>query len=179
MIKKVARWRSFDITPGTSYWCGYRESVKVDIFKAPTGCRCAANWERHVKTPIYDSNDKWKAKKRSSDIQNVTNMNLVDQGIQTDSQNIYSFFSANLCPTISTILSCTNSLSTNPPFSSSTKFSTPVSDAFLVWTQIRPNTLSYQNITFLLRKSAPDRIKLLGHGWGGDNPMGFSTKICT
>ncbi len=31
----------------------------------------------------------------------------------------------------------------------------------------------------LLRKSAPDRIKLLGHGWGGDNPMGFSTKICT
>ena len=31
----------------------------------------------------------------------------------------------------------------------------------------------------VLRKSAPDRIKLLGHGWGGDNPMGFSTKICT
>ena len=31
----------------------------------------------------------------------------------------------------------------------------------------------------LLWKSASDRIKLLGHSWGGDNLMGFSTKICT
>jgi len=31
----------------------------------------------------------------------------------------------------------------------------------------------------MLRKSAPGRIKLLGHGWGGDNPMGFSTNIHT
>ena len=42
---------------------------------------------------------KKKKEKRSSDVQSVTNMPLVDQGIQTDPQNNYpAFFPQNIPP---------------------------------------------------------------------------------
>ena len=51
--------------------------MKVDNFETPTGCRCAASQEHHVKTPIYDrmTNEK---QEKSSDIQSVANMPLFD-----------------------------------------------------------------------------------------------------